>query len=341
MEFKIEILPYTLKYKRPATTSRGVYTDHKVWYIILRDRNNPERYGKGECAPLPDLSCDYSADYENVLMDICKKFEKTQIRDFEKLKNYPSIRFGFETALNQFFKGGYDFWDTPFSRGDEGIRINGLVWMADYDNMLKQVEEKISAGFHCIKLKIGAINFEDELRLIKHIRQRFSDNEIIIRVDANGNFSTGDVLEKLNRLAEFNIHSIEQPIKAGQYDELAELCKITPIPIALDEELIGINEVDEKQILLAKVKPQYIVLKPTLHGGLNGADEWITIAESLGIGWWATSALESQIGLNAIAQWCATKHNPLHQGLGTGLLYENNINDVPLEIRGEKLFYVR
>jgi L-alanine-DL-glutamate epimerase-like enolase superfamily enzyme len=256
----------------------------------------------------------------------------------EALRPYPSILFGLETALRHLETGGYRLWTTSFSKGEKGIPVNGLVWMGDYDYMLEQIEAKMQQGFRCIKLKIGAINFEKELDLLRHIRKHYGADKITLRVDANGAFSTKDVLSKLTRLAELDLHSIEQPVRAGQWPEMARLAAITPLPVALDEELTGINQPEEKKRLLETVRPQYIILKPTLHGGISGATEWIGFAESLHIGWWITSALESNIGLNAIAQWCATFDNPLPQGLGTGALYTNNM-ETPLALKGDCLWY--
>ena len=231
-------------------------------------------------------------------------------------------------------------WDTPFSRGEAGIPINGLIWMGDFNRMLAQIEKKMEAGFRCIKLKIGAINFEEELALLQHIRSHYSSKEIELRVDANGAFSPTDAMEKLKRLSELDLHSIEQPIRAGQWEEMARLTSESPLPIALDEELIGYNTWEEKQRLLSAIRPQYIIIKPSLHGGLAGGEEWIAEAEKLNIGWWITSALESNIGLNAIAQWCATFQNPLPQGLGTGLLFTDNV-EMPLEIRKDCLWFCK
>lgn len=332
---KIKIIPYTLHFKRPAGTSRGVYNEHKVWYVLVTDKNG--RSGIGECAPLFDLSCDYDDNYEKTLRSFCKELEKNGELDTEKVRGYPSILFGLETAMQHLRSGSFKLWNTSFSNGLSGIPINGLIWMGDYDFMLEQIEDKMKAGFRCIKLKIGTIDFESELNLLEHIRNHFSAEQITLRVDANGGFSANDALEKLKRLSELDLHSIEQPIRAKQWDVMANLCRETPLPIALDEELIGINEFLDKKILLEKIRPQYIIIKPTLHGGIAGATEWIELAEEMHIGWWITSALESNIGLNCIAQWCATFSNPLPQGLGTGSLYTNNI-DMPLYIRQDCLW---
>lgn len=338
MDIKIEIIPYTLQFKRPAGTSRGVYHDHKVWYVMVRSLSDPDHWGIGECAPLHDLSCDFDANYEENLKHFCKELELNGVLDYEQLRPYPSILFGLETALRHYEQKSFNLWQTAFTEGKQGIPINGLIWMGEYKYMLEQIESKMKEGFRCIKLKIGAIDFEKEIALLTHIRSHFSAKEITLRVDANGAFSPTDALDKLNRLAELDLHSIEQPIRAGQWDEMAKLTQATPLPIALDEELIGVNNPTDKQLLLEAIRPQYIILKPTLHGGIKGADEWIKLANNLNIGWWITSALESNIGLNAIAQWCATFNNSLPQGLGTGALYTNNI-DMPLEIKSDCLWF--
>ncbi|WP_029902895.1 o-succinylbenzoate synthase [Prevotella sp. 10(H)] len=321
---KTRIIPYNLHFKRPAGTSRGVYHDHQIWYVVISDASQPERWGIGECAPLFDLSCDYNDDYEQTLRYFCQKLEQESALNTESLRPYPSILFGLETAMRQLEQGSFRLWDTPFARGEQGIPINGLIWMGDYDYMLEQIETKMQQGFRCIKLKIGSIDFDKELDLLHHIRKYYAADKITLRVDANGAFSPDNALDKLKRLTELDLHSIEQPIRAGQWEKMSELVKITPLPIALDEELIGINRLDDKKRLLETIKPQYIILKPTLHGGISGATEWIKLAESMNIGWWITSALESNVGLNAIAQWCATFNPEIPQGLGTGGLYTNN-----------------
>lgn len=290
---------------------------------------------------MPALSCDDLPDYEDILKRFCRQVEKEQgMWDKDVLCQYPSILFGLETAIWHFFAGSWALSDTAFSRGEVGIQINGLIWMGDFDHMLSQIEKKMEAGFRCVKLKIGAIDFEKELALLRHIRTHFSSKEIELRVDANGAFSPGDAMEKLKRLSEFDLHSIEQPIRAGQWEAMARLTSESPLPIALDEELIGCNMLEEKKKLLATIRPQYIIIKPSLHGGICGGDEWIMEAEKQHIGWWITSALESNIGLNAIAHWCATFNNPLPQGLGTGMLFTDNI-EVPLEIRKDCLWFCK
>jgi len=338
MTFKTTIRPSTLHFKQPAGTSRGVYNTRKVWYVGLTSVEEPQRIGLGECAPLPNLSCDDLPEYEEILKAACHQLEETGELDKEALRPYPSILFGLETALLHYNANSFALWDTPFSRGERGIPINGLIWMGDYAQMYHQIEKKMELGFRCIKLKIGAINFEEELSLLRHIRKHFTAREVELRVDANGAFAPGDALSKLNRLAELDIHSIEQPIRAGQWEEMARLTKESPIPIALDEELIGCNSLAGKAELLRKINPQYIILKPSLHGGICGCMEWINEATNQNIGWWITSALESNIGLNAIAQWCATLSTTLPQGLGTGMLFTDNV-EMPLCIREDKLWY--
>ena len=342
---KVEIIPKTLHFKQPAGTSRGVYTTRNVWYIVITDQENPKHFGVGECAPLPALSCDDVPEYLDVLTKTSRRLEENMKTNFEnaltsleELEAYPSIRFGVETALAHYQARSLQFWHTPFSKGKEGIPINGLIWMGNFDEMYQRIEEKMKAGFRCIKLKIGAIDFEKELELLAHIRKHFTSEQIELRVDANGAFSPTDALEKLKRLSEYHLHSIEQPIRAGQWQEMAELCKNTPLPIALDEELIGINNRQQKIELLDTIQPQYIILKPSLHGGIGGSEEWIELAAERGIGSWITSALESNIGLNAIAQWTATLMPTLPQGLGTGMLFTDNI-DYPLHIEGDCLWF--
>ncbi|MGL4667081.1 MAG: o-succinylbenzoate synthase [Saezia sp.] len=342
--FHVRIIPYTLALKKPAATSRGTYQNRPVWYVVLTSSTNPEHVGIGECAPLFDLSSDYSEGYEQKLHSFAKRLEEVGCFDatfIEELRNCPSILFGFEVAWQhyqmQHQAQGWTLWETPFSQGQMSIPINGLVWMASFDDMLRQVEEKLEQGFECIKLKIGAIDFEDELKLLQHIRKHFTAKDITLRVDANGAFSPNDALDKLKRLAELELHSIEQPIRAGQWEKMADLVQRTPLPIALDEELIGVYALEDKRQLLKVIQPQYIILKPTLHGGFVGSEEWINLAKEEQIGWWVTSAMESNIGLNAIAQWCAKLGCTLPQGLGTGQLYTNNI-DLPLKIKQGQLW---
>ena len=326
----------TLHFKQPAGTSRGVYTTRKIWLVYLSDG---KKTGMGECAPLPDLSCDVRNDYEEVLEGFCQKLCESGEIDYEAMRDYPSMLFGLETALLNLQHGDIMF-DTAFSRGEVGIPINGLVWMGNYDEMLQRMEEKLEKGFRCVKLKIGAIDFDQELDLVKRIRDRFSFHEVELRLDANGAFPYEEALYKLELLSQYAIHSIEQPIKAQQWALMAELCRESPLPIALDEELIGVNDPEMKHHMLNIIKPRYIILKPSLHGGMQGCREWINTARDMGIDSWITSALESNIGLNAIAQFAADvygDHITMPQGLGTGQLFTDNI-PMPLEIRGDKLW---
>ncbi|MDD2436120.1 MAG: o-succinylbenzoate synthase [Massilibacteroides sp.] len=338
--FQIKIKPYTLHFRQPAGTSRGVYTEHHVWYVIFTDKDDPSHFGIGECAPLPDLSSDYSDTYAKTLSFFCRMTEEKQTLDMDSLRPYPSVLFGLETGLRHYRQQKWEFCDTPFTRSEKGIPINGLIWMGDFRHMYKQIDLKLKQGFKCLKLKIGAIEFKRELELLRMIRKQYSAKEITLRVDANGNFDCTDALAKLNQLAELDVHSIEQPIRAGQWEKMAELIAWSPLPVALDEELIGINNLQQKRELLKTIRPKFIVLKPSLHGGLTGTAEWIELAREMGIGWWVTSALESNIGLNCISQWCSTFNNPLPQGLGTGMLYTNNI-DLPLTIRENCLWIDR
>ena len=333
---KIDIEERVLHFKQPAGTSRGVYTERKSWFVHLSDG---DRTGIGECAPLPDLSCDVRPNYVEVLRQFCDDVERTGNIDYEAMRDYPSMLFGLETAM-QSMRNGEHLFDTPFTRGEEGIPINGLVWMGNYDEMLQRMEQKLEQGFRCVKLKIGAIDFEQELDLIKRIRSRFSFHEVELRLDANGAFPYDEALYKLELLSQYNIHSIEQPIRQGQWAYMAELCRESPLAIALDEELIGVNDPEMKRHMLNIIKPRYIILKPSLHGGMMGCREWIQTAKEYGIGSWITSALESNVGLNAIAQFCSSVYGnaiTMPQGLGTGQLFTDNI-PMPLEIRCDKLW---
>lgn len=341
MNFKINIIPKTFHFRQPAGTSRGIYTERRSWLIELTSPEMPNHKGIGECAPLPDLSCDYSLDYENILRNFCYDFEVTGCVDYSKMLQYPSMLFGLETAIAHFNTGSTALFNTPFSNGKEGIPINGLIWMGSYDEMLKRIEDKIEKGFRCIKLKVGAIDFNVELNLIKLIRKRFSPSEIELRLDANGGFTPDNALYKLELLSQYSIHSIEQPIKQHQWNQMALLCRESPLPIALDEELIGISDPEMMKYMLNIIRPTYIILKPSLHGGMYGIKKWIEAANNQNIKTWITSALESNIGLNAIAQLAAKTYGPhitMPQGLGTGQLFTDNIK-MPLEIRGDKLFY--
>ena len=340
---KIDIEERMLHFKQPAGTSRGVYTERRIWLVRVSDGSS---VGIGECAPLPDLSCDALDPYiyNKVLRDFCDQVEQTGEIPYEEMRDYPSMLFGLETAMLDVRCHKEDgrgvLLDTPFARGEQGIPINGLVWMGSYEEMLKRMEEKLAQGFRCVKLKVGAIDFDHELNLVKRIRQRFSHREVELRLDANGGFKPDEALYRLELLSQYAIHSIEQPIKQKQWAKMAELCRDAPLPIALDEELIGVNDPETKRQMLRIIKPAYIVLKPSLHGGMMGCREWIDIAREEGVGSWITSALESNVGLNAIAQFCSEVYGSdisFPQGLGTGQLFTDNI-PMPLEIRGDKLW---
>lgn len=331
---KAELRHKQLRFRKPAKTSRDVLTVRNVFYILLKDESSGVT-GIGECAPIKGLSDDYDERYFEKLSSLFDpeiSFENW----CEILNTNSSILFGLETALYDFQNRGTRtifHSDQPIA-----IPINGLVWMNGHEQMLHEAFDKINSGFKCIKLKVGGLDFDDELSILRSIRSKFSADEITIRLDANGAFDETNALSKLNALAEFDIHSIEQPIKAGKYDEMATIVSNSPIKIALDEELIGIHRQLDKLEMLRKIKPHYIILKPTLHGGIQGSDQWIDIARSLGIEWWATSALESNIGLNAIAQWVYDKHPVIEQGLGTGSLFEYNIPS-PIKIESGRLTY--
>lgn len=343
---KITITSKLLHFLQPAGTSRGVYNTRLSFYLKLTSDEQPDVVGVGECATLPDLSCDAMPpnDYERKLRTFCDEYESTGVIDYEAMRAYPSMLFGLETAVAQFnAKGSLNFFDTPFGRGEEGIPINGLVWMGTFEEMFERLETKLKAGFRCIKIKIGAIDFDRELQLIRHIRSTFSRNNIELRVDANGGFTPKEALLRMEALVQYDIHSIEQPIKQHQWTEMARLCAATPLPIGLDEELIGVNERQKKIELLDTIRPQYIVLKPSLHGGMAGTAEWIQLARERNIGSWITSALESNVGLNAIAQLTASIYgtNIRHaQGLGTGQLFADNI-EMPLKVIGDKLWIMQ
>jgi O-succinylbenzoate synthase len=327
---------YTLDFKRPSGTSRGVMTEKETWFIVLEKDG---KKGVGECGILRGLSVDDRPDYEDKLQWTCENIRLGKDQLWEDLIEFPSIQFGVEMAFQSLSsESPFLLFPSEFTEGTKSIQINGLVWMGEEAFMKEQIEEKLSQGFHCIKLKIGAIDFNKELQLLGYIREHFGPDQIEIRVDANGAFGLNEALGKISQLSEYNIHSIEQPILKNNTDRMAELCKATPLPIALDEELIGVFTLDEKDQLLRKIKPQFIILKPSFVGGFRGTQEWISMAEKYQIKWWVTSALESNIGLNAIAQWTFLCHNLMPQGLGTGGLYTNNF-DCPLAVAEGQLWY--
>ncbi len=333
---KAAYAPYRLIFKAPAGTSRGILLHKDTYFLKVWDESNPEVYGLGECALFKGLSREDTPLYESKLREMCQNIGLGKSTD---LSEYSSLQFGLETALCDLSNGGRRVVvDTPFVHGETTIPINGLVWMGSFDEMSARIEEKLSAGFSTIKLKIGAIDFESELELIRQLRGRFSSETLTIRVDANGGFSPEEALPKLNRLAAYGIHSCEQPIKPNQWAEMRKICAESPIHIALDEELIGITDPMQMFMLLREIAPQYLIIKPSLMGGFAGAQEWLKMAKMTNTGAWFTSALESNVGLNAIAQVVA-KFNPLiPQGLGTGALYTNNIES-PLYQKADYLAY--
>ncbi len=333
---KARFVKYILNFKQPAGTSRGILKTKETFFLILEHAG---KTGYGECNLFKGLSADDRPDYEDKLHWLIKNIRQNPEIILNELQDYSSLIFGWETALKSLeSEQPHLLYPSVFTEGKAGIAINGLIWMGAKDFMFSQIKAKLQAGFKVIKLKIGAINFEDELDLLKYIRRQFSPDDVEIRVDANGAFSPEEALEKLKRLSEFELHSIEQPIKAGQLEKLSELCEKTPLPIALDEELIGYNHLFDKQKFLEKIKPQYIIIKPALHGGFIGTDSWINAAENTRTGWWITSALESNVGLNAIAQYTFQKGVKVPQGLGTGGLFTNNFSS-PLYIKKDELWY--
>lgn len=337
---------YTLNFSFDAVTSRGIMKTKDIWYVKVWDARTPQFFGIGECAPIPGLSRDNVADIENKLKQLCREVERirmmtlSSVYQFDFLDDYPAITFAMETALLDLINGNKRIlFKTPFTEGQKEIPINGLIWMGKKDFMQKQIQEKIDQGFSCIKMKIGGVDFEDELSLIDDIRKKYPADNMTIRLDANGAFKPSEAMSKLEQLEKYQIHSVEQPIAHGNPEEMAKICAQSPVPIALDEDIHSITSYEEKKKLLQFVKPAYIILKPTLLGGFRSCRDWIDMAQPLNIGWWITSALESNIGLNSIAQFTSsldTKDIP--QGLGTGQLYTNNIES-PLVISAGNLLF--
>ncbi len=340
---------YILDFKFDAGTSRGVLKEKETWFIRVCDHNVPDVFGLGEAGPLRQLSIDDREDFEDNLKNVLERLEQQKPPVDQKAiytlahdlagDEFPSIRFAVETALLDLLHGGKrQIFDNSFFNDQKPLPVNGLIWMGHMESMLLQISDKVEAGFDCIKMKVGSLDFEKECDILDFVRRKYYRNDLILRVDANGAFSPDETLGKLNQLARYGLHSIEQPVKAGQREFMKELCANTPIPIALDEELIGVHSPQEKRDLLKDIRPQFIILKPTLIGGIQSSLEWIAVAEALEIGWWITSALESNIGLNAIAQFTCEVGAQGHQGLGTGQLYHNNI-DSPLEIAQGHISY--
>ncbi|MFH6604112.1 o-succinylbenzoate synthase [Maribacter algicola] len=327
---------YILDFKRPSGTSRGVMLQKETWFIILEEQG---KFGIGECGLLKGLSIDDVPDYEKRLAWVCDNIAVGKTSLLSQLQDFPSIQFGIEQAFLSFASDHpFRLFASDFLEKEQPININGLVWMGDERFMHEQIQRKINDGFTCIKMKIGALNFETELKLLRSIRNEYSKEQIELRVDANGAFKSDEAFERLSVLAELDLHSVEQPIAPGDWKTMQRLCKNTPLPIALDEELIGVSDVTQKESLIRTIKPQHIILKPSLIGGCQRSQEWIDLADKYGIGWWVTSALESNIGLNAIAQWAYTAGSKIPQGLGTGSLYKNNF-DSPLQVEKGNLYY--
>ncbi len=332
---KAAFTKHTLDFKNPSGTSRGILHQKETWYLVLSEE---DKTGIGECSILRGLSLDDVPNFEKKLQWLCDNINCNRDELQNALIHFPSIQFGLEQAfLSLQNQDSFTLFTSPFTEGNDKVPINGLIWMGDKQFMLEQVKKKLQQGFTCIKIKIGAIEFTKELEILEFIRSAYSKDYIEIRVDANGAFNPKVANEMLNKLAAYDVHSIEQPIKAGQWSSMAKLCETSPVPIALDEELIGIFSNAQKESLLNLIKPAYIILKPSLLGGFKETEAWIRLAENYGIAWWVTSALESNIGLNAIAQWTYTLKNPLPQGLGTGSLFKNNIAS-PLTVKNGYLY---
>ncbi len=333
---KAKFLKHTLQFKTPGGTSRGILKTKTSWFLILENDN---QVGIGECSIIEGLNPEPTGVLDQTFQEIINKINNGVDADQIQLGNSPSVRFAIEMALLDLRSGGQRrLFDSDFVNHHAGIKINGLVWMGSRSYMQEQIKQKLDQGFDCIKLKVAAINFEEELDLIKSIRKEFDAKTIEIRVDANGGFTVKDALDKLKRLSDLDIHSIEQPIKPNQFEDMARLTEVSPLPIALDEEVIGLRNLENKLAIITQLQPQYVILKPSLVGGIKEANEWIEACEENGIGWWVTSALESNIGLNAIAQWTYTLHSKLPQGLGTGQLFTNNISS-PLKIKDGALYH--
>lgn len=330
---RAEYAPYTLLFKNKAVTSRDTLTERHTYYIRVWD-DAEEKFGIGECALFRGLGDDDRPDYEDILKETCRHISKATSIDEIDVPPLTSLRFGVETAIAGLVSGDpFHPYPSIWSEGRSEIAINGLIWMGSAEEMLSRIDEKLHNGFRCVKLKIGGIDFDEELRLLSYIRNRFTPDRLELRLDANGAFTPANAMSRLEKLSQYAIHSIEQPIRQQQWEEMARICRESPIPVALDEELIGCMDHRRKEDLLASIRPQYIILKPSLCGGFRSADEWIDVARKHDIGWWATSALESDIGLNAIAQWVSTKDTTMPQGLGTGKLYTNNIHSPLMQVR--------
>lgn len=333
---RLAYAPVMLRFKDPAGTSRGILNEKPTYLIKLWDERHPDVYGLGEASVFPGLSIEADGRYEYKIVELLANVAIGRPTD---LSRYPSLLLGFEQAIRDFSSGGKGlYFNSPFIQGQKSITINGLVWMGDFDTMVSRANSKLKQGFSCLKFKIGALDWRGEYEMLKAVRDAFPASKLTIRVDANGGFTSDVVMSRLDDLAKLEIHSIEQPIRQGNYIDMARICKESPVPIALDEELIGIYSDEDRARMLDEIRPQYIILKPTLCGGFSGADSWINLANERNIGWWITSALESNVGLNAIAQYAASKNVEIPQGLGTGSLFVKNF-DTPLHLYGEKLTF--
>ena len=333
---RLAYAPYLLKFRQPAGTSRGILTEKPTFFIKVFDERRPSEFGIGECSVFPGLSPEADGNYGYKLIELLANMALGKETD---LSRHSSILFGLEQALRDYAGGcRHVYYPSEFTQGKSSIEINGLVWMGDFDEMIERIDDKVSKGFHCIKLKIGAICWQKEVEMIEYIRRAYSDTDLLIRVDANGAFTMDNALPRLKRLADLGVHSIEQPIPPGVPELMAFLCRVSPLKIALDESLIGVYGREAKMALLDDVAPAFIILKPSLCGGFSGAEDWIRLAEERGIGWWVTSALESNVGLNALAQWTSTLHTAMPQGLGTGSLFTNNF-ECPLRLESDRMFY--
>ena len=338
---RLAYCPYMLHFKQPAGTSRGVLTEKPTYIIKIYDENDPEHFGLGECAVFPGLSPEADGRYEYKLVEMLANIALGRGTD---LSRYSSLNYGLEMAIRDYAGGcRHIYWPTEFTEGKSEMTINGLIWMGSEEEMLARLDEKIKAGFKCVKMKIGSLDWKKELDIIRSIRSHFPADQLTIRVDANGGFVMDNVMPRLAQLADLEVHSIEQPIPARNIDLMKFICDVSPVPVALDEELIGVYDDEMKRHLLEYVQPAFIVCKPALCGGFSGAETWIGIAKELGIGWWITSALESNVGLNALAQFTAmmtqgTEWADFAQGLGTGSLYTNNFV-TPIRLTGEHMTY--
>jgi o-succinylbenzoate synthase len=336
---KARIVYREFQFLRPATTSRGVFYTKKVPYIILFHTDEPTIAGIGECSLFPGLSFDDRKEFTQRLEQTAERINQGDYGADPSLADWPSISFALETAWKDIrVNGSKVLYPSGFTEGKDSLGINGLIWMGSREDMLRQIRMKLEEGFSCLKLKIGSLKFDDELELLENLRREYTADDLEIRVDANGAFKPRQAPEMIRMLADFDLHSIEQPIPPGHPETMASLCASSPVPIALDEELLGKHTTAERRKLIETIRPQYLIIKPGLLGGIAAGTEWIRLAAEKNIGWWVTSALETNIGLNVIAQWTYTLKNPMVQGLSTGTLYRGNIPS-PLYLYGERLYF--